>query len=64
MDKQTQQHLIGIVVVLIGLAHQVWPGQLAEINKRRALVIYPTTVLGVRFLGVFLLLFGLLAVLT
>ena len=64
MDKQTQQHLIGVVVVLMGLAHQVWPTQLAEINKRRALAIYPSTTLGVRVLGVFLLLFGLLAVLT
>ena len=64
MDKQTQQHLIGVVVLLMGLAHQVWPTQLAEINKRRALAIYPSTTLGVRVLGVFLLLFGLLAVLT
>jgi uncharacterized membrane protein len=64
MDKQTQQHLIGIVVVCIGLAHQVWPSQLAEINRRRALVIYPSTSTGVRILGAFLLLFGLLAVLT
>ena len=64
MDKQTQQHLIGVVVLLMGLAHLVWPTQLAEINKRRALAIYPSTTLGVRVLGVFLLLFGLLAVLT
>lgn len=64
MDKHTQQYLIGIVLILISLAHQVWPSQLAEINKRRALAIYPSTTLGVRILGVFLLLFGLLAVLT
>ena len=64
MDKQTQQHLIGVVVMCIGLVHQVWPSQLAEINKRRALAIYPSTAIGVRILGVFLLLFGLLAVLT
>jgi len=64
MEKHTQQHLIGIVVILMGLAHQVWPVQLAEINKRRALPIYPSTTLGVRILGIFLLLFGLLAVLT
>ena len=63
MDKQTQQHLIGVVVLLMGLAHQVWPTQLAEINKRRALPIYPSTILGVRILGACLLLFGLLAVL-
>jgi hypothetical protein len=64
MDKHTQQYLIGIVLIFIGLAHQVWPSQLAEINKRRALAIYPSTTLGVRILGVFLFLFGLLAVLT
>jgi hypothetical protein len=64
MDKQTQQFLIGIVLTLIGLAHQIWPSQLAEMNKRRALAIYPSTTLGVRILGAFLLLFGLLAVLT
>ena len=64
MDKHTQQHLIGIVVILMGLGHLIWPYQLAEINKRRALAIYPSTILGVRILGVFLLLFGLLAVLT
>jgi hypothetical protein len=64
MDKHTQQQLIGMVLMLIGLAHQVWPAQLAEMNRRRALPIYPSTTLGVRILGVFLLLFGLLAVLT
>jgi len=64
MDKHTQQHLIDIVVILMGLAHQIWPAQLAEINQRRALAIYPSTPLGVRILGVFLILFGLLAVLT
>ena len=64
MDKHTQQQIIGIVLVLIGLAHQIWPSHLAEINKRRALPIYPSTTFGVRILGVFLLLFGLLAVLT
>ena len=64
MDKHTQQQLIGLVVLLIGLAHQVWPSQLAEINRQRALFIYPSSALGVRILGAFLVLFGLLAVLT
>jgi len=64
MDKHTQQQIIGIVLVLIGLAHQIWPSHLAEINRRRALPIYPSTTLGVRILGAFLLLFGLLALLT
>ena len=64
MDKHTQQVLIGTVLTLIGLAHQVWPSQLAEMNKRRALAIYPSTTLGVRILGAFLLLFGLYAALT
>lgn len=64
MDQSTQQHLIGLVLMLIGLAHQVWPSQLADINRRRALPVYPSSDLGVRLLGGFLLLFGLLAILT
>ena len=64
MDKHIQQQIIGVVLVLIGLAHQIWPDHLVEINRRRALPIYPSSTLGVRILGGTLLLFGLLAVLT
>ncbi len=64
MDKHIQQQIIGIVLVTIGLAHQIWPSHLAEINRRRALPIYPSTTLGIHILGGCLLLFGLLAVFT
>jgi hypothetical protein len=65
MQTPTQQHVIGGVLIVIALAHFIWPSRIAEFNSNcPSLRINPTTVSGVRALGVFLLLFGLLAVLT
>lgn len=65
MDAHTRQHVIGGVVIVIALAHFIWSSQIAEFNSNRSsLRINPTTVLGVRVLGVFLLLMGLLAAFT
>jgi hypothetical protein len=65
MDTHTQQHVVGGVVIVIALAHFIWPSQIAEFNSQRpSLRINPTTVTGVRILGAALLLIGLLAVLT
>jgi asparagine N-glycosylation enzyme membrane subunit Stt3 len=65
MHNHTQQHVIGGVLIVIALAHFIWPSQIAEFNSQRPSIrINPTTVSGVRALGVVLLLMGLLAVLT
>ncbi|MFZ0872241.1 MAG: hypothetical protein WAM90_16135 [Rhodanobacter sp.] len=65
MHTHTQQQVIGGVVLVIALAHFIWPSRIAEFNsQRQSLRINPTTVLGVRILGVVLLLIGVLAVLT
>jgi hypothetical protein len=65
MHTHTQQHVIGGVLIVIALAHFIWPSQIAEFNSQRPSIrINPTTVSGVRDLGVALLLMGLLAVLT
>ena len=61
----TQQQVIGGVVLVIALAHFIWAARIAEFNsQRQSLRISPTTVFGVRLLGVVLLLIGLLEVLT
>jgi asparagine N-glycosylation enzyme membrane subunit Stt3 len=65
MHNHTQQHVIGGVLIVIALAHFIWPSQIAEFNSQRPSIrINPTTVSGVRALGVVLLLMVLLAVLT